>query len=107
VRIGKLTHLIAIQRDVGTAYDAYGHKVEDWQPLATVWAEVIPQGVAERLLGPQRVAESTDVFRVRWLAGVGPKDRLVADGRTYDITGTQPEGRQRSLLIVAVARSDG
>jgi SPP1 family predicted phage head-tail adaptor len=106
VRIGKLDRQVVIQRDMGTTKDAYGQRVEDWQPLATVWAEVIPQGVAERLLGPERVAEATDTFRVRWLT-IGPKDRLLSDGRTYDITGTQPEGRQRSLLITAVARTDG
>jgi head-tail adaptor len=39
-------------------------------------------------------------------AAVTPKDRLVCEGRTYDISGIKEVGRGRFLEITAAARAD-
>ena len=85
---------------------------------AGIWAD----------LGDRIPAEKTDVsdgerwragevataimsrFRLRWssfTAGITPKDRLVCDGREYEIVGLKEIKRRAWLEITGVARSDG
>jgi len=82
---GALRHRITIQSKTITA-DDYGGPVETWADVATVWASVEPlQG--RELANAQTVnAETTTRIRMRYLAGVTADDRIVFDGRYFNLT---------------------
>jgi len=82
-------------------------KTPTWLPFAEVWARRSPAMGGERFLADQRIAEADTIFRVRYLRGVLPTMRVVdADGRAYDIKGTQEVGRREGLDILAKARTE-
>lgn len=64
----------------------------------------------ERWRAGEVAAHVTARFVVRWsnfTSGITPKDRLVCEGRTYDIVGIKEiEGRRQWLEITAAARID-
>lgn len=75
-----------------------------------VWASKKDVSDAERLRASELQSNITARFVVRWsdfTADLTPKDRIVCDGREYDITGIKEiGGRRRMLEITAAARSD-
>jgi SPP1 family predicted phage head-tail adaptor len=63
----------------------------------------------ERWRAGEVSAHITTRFRVRWssfTSDLTPKDRLVCEGRTYDIIGIKEIGRREALEITAAARID-
>lgn len=76
-----------------------------------VWAKKSDVSDAERWRAGEVAATITSRFLVRWssfTAGLTPKDRLICEGRVYDISGIKEgEGRRQWLEITAAARSDG
>lgn len=63
----------------------------------------------ERWRASEVQAHITTRFRVRsslFTRGLTPKDRLVCEGRTYDISGIKELDRRRTLEITAAARAD-
>ena len=63
----------------------------------------------ERSRASEVQAIITARFQLRWSAfsaGLTPKDRLVCEGREYDITGIKEIQRRRVLEISASARAD-
>lgn len=105
---GDLDRLITLQRASGVA-DEYNETVEVWNSLGEVFAvkEDIRDG--ERFGGGEIAANITTRFRIRWshaLADLNPKDRVVYDGRVYNIIGTKEIGRREGLEITATAGAD-
>ena len=75
-----------------------------------VWAQKKEISDGERWRAGEVAAHITARFVVRWssfTAGITPKDRLVCEGRNYDITGIKEiEGRRQWLEITAAVRID-
>lgn len=75
-----------------------------------VWAKKSDVSDAERWRAGEVAATITTRFLVRWSsfsAGLTPKDRLLCEGRTYDISGIKEgEGRRQWLEITASGRAD-
>ena len=75
-----------------------------------VWAKKTEVSDGERWRAGEVAAHVTSRFLVRWssfTAGLTPKDRLICEGRTYDIVGIkETEGRRQWLEITAAARID-
>lgn len=75
-----------------------------------VWAERQDISDGERWRAGEVAATVTTRFRVRhsaFTADLTPADRLVSDGRTYDIVGIKEgPGRRRSLELTCAARLD-
>ena len=86
--------------------DAFGQETKTWTEFASVWSEKIDIKSRERFSAAQDIAEETTRFRLRWLAGVTPKMRIISENKTYDIEGIAELGRRAGLEIVAVARVD-
>ena len=64
----------------------------------------------ESLASAQVGATVTDIFEIRWdddFAEGDPKDRLVYDGKTYDITSIEEIGRREGLRINATRHANG
>jgi len=100
--------LITIRRQTLT-YDEKNRPVEVWSDLAQAWAEKRDVSDGERFRAQQVEAQITSRFLLLWspqLADVDAKDRIVVDGRSYDISGVKEIGRRDGIEITAAARAD-
>lgn len=108
MRSEELDRRITIQRGTATR-DATNSEVLSWSNFVTLSASRRTASARERLAAQEVGAEIEQVFATRWTptaATVNPKDRLVFDGRTYDIASVEEIGRRDGLLIKAIARAD-
>lgn len=82
---GKLRSRISIQaRDAGQ--DDTGQPSTTWSEWQAVWARVVSVSGTENFKGQQYSPEVTHVVTVRWLDGINPLHRIVADtGQILDI----------------------
>lgn len=105
---GRLDRRIVLKtRKAGT--NAFGEPVDEWDTLATVWANVVPVSDGERLRAGETLAAKRSRFTIRYssaVSGIDPRDQLVYDGRTYDIDGVKEIGRREMLEITASARAE-
>ncbi len=104
---GKLDQRVTLQRAT-TSTNGLGEEVPDWADLAEVWASWRRASARETLAAAELSAVVSDVFEVRRssvISDVGPLDRIVWSGRTYDIVDVTPLGRF-GLRIAAVARGE-
>jgi SPP1 family predicted phage head-tail adaptor len=108
MRAGPLDRRITLQRAT-RAQDATGQEVETWATLAEVWGSKRDVSDSERVAAAEVSAEITTRFQIRWdssWSDLNPKDRVVYNGRTYDISSVKEIGRREGLEITAAARSD-
>ena len=91
-------------------YNADNEPVEAWTPdAAPVWASWRRASARETLAGAEVNAAATDVFEVRWSSStstINPKDRLIYQGRVYDIQAAAEIGRREGIRIDASRRAD-
>lgn len=105
---GRLDRRIVIQRAT-TAADSFNEPVQTWATLATVWAMAKPVSDGERQRAGETLADKQYRFTVRWsydVSDVDPRDRVVFDGRTFDIIGAKEIGRREFIEITATARAE-
>lgn len=98
MRAGKLTNTITIERLV-EAPDDYGVLRQTWTPIATVKAEIVQTSTQEFLKTAGESAETVVVFRIRYLEGVTPADRILHATGRYDVKEIKEIGRRRGLEI--------
>jgi SPP1 family predicted phage head-tail adaptor len=107
MKAGNLDRRITILRASVTGTDDAGHPVRTWTPLATVWAEKRDVSDGERWRAQEVAAHVTTRFRIRWGLGVTTQDRVLHDGREYEIVGPPKEiGRREGQEITAAARGE-
>jgi len=102
-----MRHRVTLQRNTPTLVNH--EPVDSWATLATVWAEKRDPKGSEAVEALQNQAEMTVTFRIRYYPGIEPKDRVIWDGRTFDIRAvTNTDGRKRfHNLHCTEHRSDG
>lgn len=108
MQAGKLDRRITLER-ASITLDDFGGQVEAWVVLATVWAEAIPVSDRERWRAGEIGATISHRFRIRWssaVADLNARDRVIFDGREYDIHGVKEIGRRVGLEITASTRAD-
>jgi SPP1 family predicted phage head-tail adaptor len=96
-------------RRATTTRDETNQPVEAWADLATVWANAKPVADGERLRAGETLGNKAYRFTIRYsttVAAVDPLDRVVFDGRTYDVNGVKELGRREYLEITATARAE-
>ena len=84
-------------------------KVDVWLDLVATRAKVTPVSDGERWRAGEVGASVTHRFQVRWLnalADLNPKDRLIYEGRVFNISGVKEMGRRDGLEVTASARAD-
>lgn len=109
----KLDRRITLQRATVTQDPGSGENVETWATLGpdAIWAQYMPVSDGEKVQAGEVASTLMARFTVRYdsaWSDVNPKDRLVFEGRTFDVMGAKEvAGTRRALLeITAVSRSD-
>jgi SPP1 family predicted phage head-tail adaptor len=105
MRIGLLDRRVTIQA-LSIAPDGSGQEVETWTPVATVWMRVRPFRGGERFLAQQVVGKAVTTFEARYRSDVTVKNRLLYDGKNWDIADVRQIGRKERMELDATARSD-
>jgi SPP1 family predicted phage head-tail adaptor len=103
MRAGRLDRRVTIQSR-SLASDAQGQQIESWTDVATVWGRRLDLRGREFMAAEAKHAEATCTFELRYRADVTPLNRLVCEGRVYNIVHVAEIGRRQSLQIVASAR---
>lgn len=101
MRAGLLRHRIRIQRDIGTGRTATGAKIEVWQDVANVAAEVTFVAGREFARGGTMIADVTHAISIRHRTGIRPHMRVLWQDRVLDIDQAgDPNGRGRELQLL-------
>lgn len=102
---GSRKERIMIQRATITDNE-FNEPVETWDDLATVWAKRMDASAGESYRAQEVGAQITmrfTVLRTSTTASLTPKDRIVYEGRTFNITAVREVKRNRWMEIDAVA----
>lgn len=99
MRAGKLRDRGEIQTNTPTR-DEIGGLVNNWTTFARPWCGVVSDASNERDTADRTQGQTTHQVRIRYLAGVIPRMRLVIGERTFEITGVRdPDNRRRELIL--------
>jgi SPP1 family predicted phage head-tail adaptor len=108
MRSEKLDRRITIER-YGVTYNDDNEPTEAWAALATVSASVQYASDGEKVRAAEVGATISVRFQIRYdstWADVNPKDRVIYEGKTFDIIGVKELGRREGLEISAAAAAD-
>tara|TARA_R100001015_G_C4626020_1_gene184814 strand:- start:355 stop:693 length:339 start_codon:yes stop_codon:yes gene_type:complete len=102
MRIGKSDRRITIQRYTTTT-NVYGERRLDYSTLITVWAELMKtEGITERISTNQDMPVQRVRLKIRSSTdsrGIKADDRVLYDGKYYNIQGIEEVGRQDQLIL--------
>lgn len=96
MQAGKLDRRVVIQTSAETQ-DAMGAPSVTWSTFATVWASRRDTRGSERVRAGAETAMADAVFRIRYLAGVTAKMRVLEGSDTWDIEAVAELGRREGL----------
>ena len=102
MRSGQLRHRVTIRKPVETQ-NSYGEPIVRWQDVATgVWASIEPLSGREFMAAKQLVSEIEVRIRIRYLAGLSAKMKIVdANSNSYLIESIiNIEERNRELQLM-------
>ena len=108
MQAGALDRRITIER-YGVTYNADNEPTEAWTTLATVWASIQYASDGEKVRAAEVGATVSVRFQIRYsstVKDVDAKDRILYDGKTFDIVGVKELGRREGLEISAAAAAD-
>lgn len=103
MRAGRLHHRITLERETVTKNE-FGEEVSAWEPYATRWAEVRPQGGKEFWAAQQVIDDLSHEVRLRYMPGIRSKDRLLFKGRVFDIVSPPVNVGERNVELVLMCR---
>lgn len=96
---GQLKERISVWRNVGER-NSYGEKTEKWVVVASVRAAVQRQNASKAMSSGEIWYPRAAVFRVRLGADVSEGDRVLHDGKYYDVVSvTEDKHVDRSITI--------
>jgi SPP1 family predicted phage head-tail adaptor len=104
MNIGKLREFVTFQRDIGMSppTDSYGALLHNWAFDFETWAQVQRVGSKEFPLMQRRHSQTTAKFIIRYRTGIDPAlNRILHDGKIWDITDPVPDERRTKLEIEA------
>lgn len=107
MKAGALRYRIVIQ-EKSIARDAAGGEVATWATTATVWAELEPWHLRERMRLRRDAGQQGVSLRVRWPCPVTLESRVVFEGVAHRVVDLDLSRRHRGeLSFVAEENPDG
>ncbi len=102
--IGALTDRVQWARRVETAEPGAG-TVQDFMPMATLWARVRALGLRQTRFGDGSGSEASHSVVLRYRSDIAPGDRLTYRGRRLEVLGREdPDGRRAWLACRCIER---
>lgn len=92
-----ITTATGVQIITGDNQDDLGQEVEAWGLWKYAWARKIEAKGSETLANQRESGQQPVVFRVRYRSDILTSDRIVCDGRAYDIESQVEIGRRAML----------
>ena len=108
MKAGDLDRRIAIER-YSTTYNDDNEPTEGWAEIGKRWASKKDVSDGEKIRAAEVGATVTTRFQVRWdslTRTLTAADRIVCEGKTYDIAGTKELGRREGIEISASRPND-
>ena len=105
MQAGRLRHVVTLQQKSVT-HDEFGAEIETWSTVATLYAELDPYSLRERLTMRRQAGESVIGFRIRSSLSVSVGKRLVFDGENYDIVDIDATLKHKGELLVTARAED-
>lgn len=87
--------------------DTDGGPVTTYTATRTVWCNREDTGGREVRTSDALRAEADAVFLLRWFSGLNSTNRLLCEGRTYDITSPPSEVGRRQYWRVLASEREG
>ncbi|MGF6877369.1 phage head closure protein [Paraburkholderia sp. MM5477-R1] len=81
----RLEQRVNIERPVVTQEPTGEAVADQWEPFATVWAEIVPLKGREWLMSAEYRPNVISKIRIRWLEGVDASMRVVFGTKVYGI----------------------
>ncbi|WP_226578224.1 phage head closure protein [Acuticoccus sediminis] len=106
MRAGKLDRRVTLERATVIGKDEFGADLLRWDQVATVWAQARPNRGAERFTAAEVNGSAVMSFQIRYRSDVTVKDRLVYEGRVWNIVDVREVGRRVVTEIDATARAE-
>ncbi len=107
MRAGKLDRRMIIRRFAEIGRTPLNEPINEWVNIVEVWAQQRPERGTERFAAAQINGTAVMTFHIRYRSDVTSKDRLLYEGREYEIVAPPREiGRKVVLEIDAIARED-
>ena len=103
MRAGELDRRVTLQHRELSDADTQGERTETFVTYATVWAKKREVTERERFTAQQVQAELDAIFTIRYRNDVLATDRLICEGRTYNIRPGREIGRREGLDLAATA----
>ena len=105
MRVAARNRQIEIVRDLEAGRDEFNAPSVGPTTIAVVWGARASTPGTEFLAGVQTIAEERATFVIMWRPDLKVTDRLIVEGRSYDIVGTRDLGFRREIEIQAKART--
>ena len=103
VNPGELTHLIVLQVKSITS-DAELNSVIAWNDWRKIWCKPLPKSGREYYKLATVNSEITEAFKIRYIAGVNPHQRIKFRGKLLEmIEVVNEEERNKTLILTAKA----
>ena len=103
MQAGKLRHRVIVQQPT-ISRNSLGEEIPSWGTFATVWASIEPLSGREYTTLRAELAQVTTRIRMRYLAGLTSKMRILHGTTVYEIVPQQDmEMRHRELEILATS----
>lgn len=84
MKAGQLDQRVTVER-LDQGQDEFGGPLTTWTPLFTAWAAVEPLAGREYLAAAAIQSEVTTRIRLRYRPGITSADRVMHEGREYNI----------------------
>lgn len=84
--------------------DSFGQEVESWQnvsDLTDIWASMRTSGGGEFYAAQKVNAETTALFKVRYLTGIDTEMRILYNGKTYQILNVNDVNEQHEFISIS------
>lgn len=103
MRAGKLDRRLTIRRYTAST-DNFGGEAKTWGDVATVWAQQRPIRGDERFSVQQVAGRKVQTFHIRYYGSLTTADRVLYEGREYNVTDVRELGRREVTEFDATAR---
>ena len=85
MKAGSLDQRVTLERQQSGSVDELGQPLDEWAALGSCWAAVLPLQGREYIAASAAQSEVTTRVAIRYRPGITPADRVVHDGRIYNI----------------------